>query len=106
MIQAFRDSNQRSQPAREPAIAIVERSVRHMVIFRLGFAVVISDNSSGERSVAPFQTRNVAIHREIFAVLVMALVADGMYNVVQQRSCFQNDTGVARKMMQRLKLVE
>jgi len=106
MIQAFRDSNQRSQPAREPAIAIVERSVRDVVILRLGFAVVIPDNSSGERSVAPFKTRNVAIHREIFAVLVMALVADGMSNVVQQRSCFQNDPGIARKMMQRLQLIK
>src|SRR5258708_36096107 len=101
MIQAFRDSNQRSQPAREPAIAIVERSVRHMVIFRLGFAVVIPDNSGGERSVAPFKTRNVTIHREIFAVLVMALLADGMSNVVQQRSFFQNDPGRARKKMPR-----
>ena len=90
MIETFGDSNQRSQPARQPAITIVERSVRDVVIFRLGFAVVIPDNSSGERSVAPFKTRNVAIHRE------MALVADGVSNVVQQRCRFQNDPGVSR----------
>src|SRR6266478_10192193 len=76
------------------------------MILRLGFAVVITHNGRSERSVAPLQPGNIAVHGEIFAVLVMALMADGMSNVVQQRRRFQYDPGVTGKMVQRLQLIE
>jgi hypothetical protein len=62
VVQAFRDANQRGQPAGKSAIAVVECAVRNVMAFRLGFAIVVTDDGSRERAVAPIQSRYVAIH--------------------------------------------
>ncbi len=71
-----------------------------------GFAIVIAREGGDDGTVASVKTRNVAVEREIFAVLVMALMADGVADVVEQRAGFEQHAGLRRQVMHRLQTIE
>ena len=48
-----------------------------------GFAVVVADGSGDDAAIVSVEARNVAIEGEIFAVFVMAAMADHVADVVQ-----------------------
>ena len=53
-----------------------------------------------------YAIKNVAVHGQILAVLMMTLVADGVSDVVKQLGSFKNHPRFAGKMMQRLQLIK
>ena len=77
-----------------------------MVGVRSGLAVVVADDGGNDATVATVEARDVAVERKIFAVLVMAAVADAMAQIVKKRGGFELDTRLNGKMVQRLKLIE
>ena len=85
VIESFGDTEDGSEAARHALIQIGQRGIRNVMAGRLRFAVVITHQGSDDGTVAPFQARNVTIQRQIFAVLVMPVMADGVADVVKQR---------------------
>lgn len=77
-----------------------------MVGVRSGLAVVVADDGGDDATVATVEARDVAVERKIFAVLVMAAVADAVPDVVEQGSCFELHTGLRRQVVQRLQVIE
>src|SRR5262249_55989545 len=77
-----------------------------MIIRGFCFAIVITHNGGDETAIAAVETRNVAVEREVFAVLVVTLVAHGMADVVKQGCGFQKHARFRWKMMNWLQLVE
>src|SRR5271163_194415 len=71
-----------------------------------GLPVVITDNRSHNRAVAPFEAGNIAVHHQILAMLVMPAMADHVPYVVQKRASFQQHPRLCRQMMYGLQLVE
>ena len=59
-----------------------------MVGVRSGLAVVVADDGGNDATVATVEARDVAVERKIFAVLVMAAVADAMAQIVKKRGGF------------------
>ena len=70
------------------------------------FSIVITDGGSNDAAIMSVESLDVAVEREIFAVLVMTAVAHHMANVVEHCRGFQQNAGVRRQVMHGLQLVE
>src|SRR5215468_2335535 len=77
-----------------------------MIVGRFCFAIVVTHDGGHETTFAAIEAGDVTIEGEIFAVLVMTFVTDGVTDVVKQRSGFQEHARFGRKMMNRLQLIE
>ena len=77
-----------------------------MVPVGFGLAIVIADDGGNDIAVSAFQTGNVAIQGQVFAVFVVPAVADAMAQVVKKGPGFELDTCLNREMVQRLELVK
>src|SRR5208337_129718 len=106
VVEAFGDTQNRGQAARGALVVVVERGVSGMVAGRLRLAVVIAHDRANHAAVAALQAGNVAIQRKVFAVLVVAAMADAMPHVVQQRAGFELHTRLLRQVVHGLKLIE
>src|SRR5690349_3876923 len=106
MIESFGDAQNRGQPARGALIAIVQRGICSVIAGRIRFAVVIAHSGGDDGALASFESGNVSVHREIFAVLVMAFVTDGVADVMEQSSSFEEHARFRRKMVHGLQLIE
>ena len=106
VVEPFGDSKDACETTRDAAIAVTERGVGRMMGGGLGFSVVIADKRSDEGAIAVGKARDVAVERQIFAVFVVATVADGVADVMEERSRFEKRTRLRRKMVNRLELVE
>src|SRR5260221_6874580 len=62
MIEAFSDTDERSQAASQAAVAVIQRTVSNVVVLGLGFAAVIAHDGGGERAIAAFESWNGAVH--------------------------------------------
>ena len=106
MIEPFGDSEYRRKPACKALIGIVQRAVGRMIAGGFGLAVVVTNGSGDDVSLAAIEPGDVAIQRKIFAVLVMAFVADGVAYVMKQCSRFKQHARISRKVMHRLQLIK
>ncbi len=77
-----------------------------MVTIGFGLAVVIADDGSDDIAVSAFQTGNVAIQGQVFAVFVVAAMADAMTRIVKESPGFELDSRLNGKMVQRLELIK
>src|ERR1700688_3491288 len=77
-----------------------------MVAGRVRLSIVITDERGHHRAAPAFQTWNISIQREIFAVLVVPAVADHVPSVVEERSRFQEHARFRGQMMNRLQLIK
>jgi len=89
MIQSFRDAKNGSQPADHALIVVTQRGVRRMMPGRLRLAIVIANHRRDDGAISALETYDVSVERKIFAVLVMAAVADHVANIVKQRTGFE-----------------
>src|ERR1700692_423605 len=71
-----------------------------------GFTVVIADQRSDDGAITASETGNIAIQRQIFAVLVVTVMADGMADVMQEGAGLQQHAILRGKMMHRLQSIE
>ena len=71
-----------------------------------GLSVVIADGGGDDAAVVAVEALDVPIEREIFAVFVVAAMADHVPDVVQHRGGFEQNARVRRQMMHGLKLIE
>src|SRR5271168_88063 len=62
MVESFRDPQNSGKPASNALVVVVQRRIRHVMSGRLGLAVVITDQRGHDGAVAPFHSRNVAVH--------------------------------------------
>src|SRR6202011_2565677 len=58
------------------------------------------------RAVAALKPWNISIEREVFAVLVVAAMADHVAGIVEQRAGFEQDARFRGQMVNRLQLVK
>src|ERR1700730_12830012 len=72
----------------------------------LRFAVVIAHDGGDDGAVTAKETGNVAVQRQIFSVLVVTVVADGVADVMQKGASFKQHAVLRGKMMYGLQMVE
>src|ERR1700688_3938951 len=72
----------------------------------LRFAVVIAHEGSDDGAIASRETGDVAVQRQILAMLVMAVMADGVADIMQKGASFQQHTVLSGEMMRGLQTVE
>src|SRR5579859_5055088 len=106
MVEPFGDAKNGSEAGCEALVGIIERAVSRMITGRFCFAIVVTHDGGNETAVAAIESSDVAIEGQIFAMFVMAFVADCVTNVVKQRGRFEKDARFGRKMMNRLQLIE
>lgn len=73
-----------------------------MVPVGRGFAVVVAHDGADEIAIAAFESRDIAVKSEVFAVFVMAAVADAMTDVVEKGAGFELNAGLRRQVVDRL----
>ena len=73
-----------------------------MVPVGRGFAVVVAHDGADEIAIAAFESRDIAVKSEVFAVFVMAAVADAMTDVVEKGPGFELNAGLRRQVVDRL----
>ncbi len=106
MIEGFGDAKNGSQAASHALIGVIQRRIRDVMAGRIGFAIVVAHQGGNDSAVAPRETRNVAIEREVFAVFMVAAVADHVAGIVEQSAGFEQDTRFGGQMVNRLQLVK
>jgi hypothetical protein len=106
MVEPFRNAKNRREAAGKALIGIVERAVRRMITGWIGFTIVVTHDGGDEIAVAAVEPGNIAIEGQIFAVLVMAAIADGVSDIVKQGGGFKEYARFSGKMMDRLELIE
>ena len=106
MIEAFGDTENRSEAVSEAFVGIIQRAVRRMITRRFCLSIMVTNGGGDQIAVAAIESGDVAVERQIFAVLVMPAIADGVADVMKQRGGFEQDARFGRQMMNRLKLIE
>jgi len=106
MIQRFGNSQDRGETPRNSLVAVIERGIGEVVPRGLRFSIVVAHQRGDDRAIAAFQAGNIAVEHKIFAVLVMAAMADHVPGVMHERAGFQQNARLCRKMVDGLKLVE
>ena len=106
MIEALGNAQDGRNPAHDALVGVVQGGVSRMVGVWGGLAIVIANDSGNDSAVAPVEPGNIAVKGEIFAVLVMAAVADAVTDVVEQGPGFELHARLRRQMVQRLQVVE
>jgi hypothetical protein len=106
VIESLGNADERGEAAGDALVVIVECRVGGVMAGRLGLAIVIADNSGDKVAIAGFESGDVAIESEVFAVLVVATVADAVTDIVEERTGFQMDAGLWGQVVNRLKLIE
>src|SRR5437868_5751209 len=72
----------------------------------VGFAIVITNQGGDDGPLAALETWNVSMQGQVFAVLVVPAMTDGMADIMEQRPSFEEDARLARKMMDWLERVK
>jgi hypothetical protein len=106
VVEALGNANERGKTACDAFVAIVEDGVGGMVSIGSGFAVVIAHDGADEVAISALESRDIAVEGEVFAVFVMRAVADAVTNVVEECACFELNTPLRWKMVNRLQLIE
>lgn len=106
VIEALGNTYKRGEAAGDALVVVVERRVGRVVASRLRLAIVVTHNGSDQVAIASFQSRDVPIEGEVFAVFVVRPMADAVTDIVEKRSGFQLDAGLRRKMVNGLELIE
>jgi hypothetical protein len=106
VVESLSDANERGEAAGDALVGIVEDGVGGMVSVGRGLAVVIAHDSANEVAIAAFKSRNIAVESEVFAVFVMATVADTVTDVVEEGSGFELNAGLRGKVVNGLELIE
>ena len=106
MVEALSDTENRSEAASKAFVGIIQRAVRRMITRRFCLSIMVTNGGGDKISVAAIEPGNVAVECQIFAVLVMAAIADGVADVMEQRGGFKQDARFGRQMMHGLKLIE
>ena len=83
MIEAFGDTENRSKAAGEAFVGIVQHAIRRMITRRFCLSIVVTNGGGDQIAVTSGESGNVAIERQIFAVLVVAAIAHGVADVVK-----------------------
>jgi len=91
MVQALGDAENRSEPACDAFVGVAQRGVRGVMASRFGLAVVIANQRGDDRAIAAFETGDVPIQRQVFAVLVVSAMADAVTGIVEQRASFEQN---------------
>jgi len=73
---------------------------------RFGFAIVIADEGGHDSAIASGEAGHVSIEGQVFAVLVMAVMADGVADVMEEGPGFKEDAVLGGKMMHRLQAIK
>lgn len=73
-----------------------------MVTVGGGFAVVIANDSADKAAIAALESRDIAVKSEIFAVFVMAAVADTMADIVEESASFELNASLRGQMVKGL----
>lgn len=100
MVEAFGDTQDGGEAANDAFVGIIEPGIGRVIGIRRGLAVVIADDGGNDVAVTALKARDVAIEREILAMLVVAAVADAVPDVVKQRAGFEQHAGLGRQVMQ------
>ena len=100
MIEAFGDTENRSEAASKALVGIIQRAVRRMITRRFCLSIVVTNGGGDQIAVAAIESGNVAVERQIFAVLVMAAIADSVADVMEQRGGFEQDARFGRQMLE------
>ena len=99
VIEALGDAEDGGEAACDALVAVVESGVGGVIGVGRGFAIVIADDGGDDIAVAAFEAGDVAVEREIFAVLVVAAMGDAMADVVKERAGFELDASLCGKMV-------
>ena len=102
MVKSFGDAQDGSQASGYALVQIGQRRVGYVMAGRLGLAIVIAHQRGHHRAVPTGKAGNVPVQREIFAVLVMPVMADGVTNVVKQSAGFEKHARLRGQVMRRL----
>jgi hypothetical protein len=84
MIERFRDAKNGRKPANHALIVVIQRSIRDVMAGGIRFPIMVTDHRGHHSTVSALQTRNVSIERKVFAMLVVAAMADHVTNIVEQ----------------------
>src|ERR1700758_3884385 len=106
MIERFRDAQNGREAARDSLVTVVKGGVGRVMPGRLGLAIVIAGQRGDDGAVAPLEPGDVAVQHKVFAVLVMSTMADHVPGIMHERSCFEKNSRLRRKMMYGLEQIE
>ena len=77
-----------------------------MMACRFRFAIVIPDDRTDDVAVAPVESRDISVERQIFTVLVVAAVTDAMTNIMEKRAGLKLHARLWGQMVDGLKLIK
>ena len=106
VIETFGDAKDGGESADDALVIVVEGGIGGVIGVGRGLAIVIANDGGDDVAVAAFEARDVAIEGEIFAVFVVAAMADAMTDVVEERTSFEFDASLRREVVERLEMIE
>jgi len=106
VIEAFGDAEDSGEATHDAFVVVVEGGIGGVIGVGGGLAIVIANDSGDDVAVAALKGRDVAIEGEVFAMFVVAAMADAMANVMKERAGFEFDASLRREVMERLQVIE
>ncbi len=106
MIQAFGNTHDGGEAAGDAFIGIAKDGIGQMMAVGLGFAIVIAHHRGDQGAVAAIESGNVAVQRQILAMLMVAAMTDTVTDVVKQRASFELHPRLNGQVVYGLELVE
>jgi hypothetical protein len=89
MIERFGDAKNGSEAASHALVAVTQRRIRCVMAGWIGLAIVIADQRGHNGTIAARKTRNISVERQVFAVFMVAPMADHVAGIVEKRACFE-----------------
>jgi hypothetical protein len=99
MVEALGDADQRGEAACDALVVIVENRIGRMVSVGGGLAIVIAHDCADEVAIAALESRDIAVESEVFAMLVMATVADAVTDIMEEGAGFELNAGLRGQMV-------
>src|SRR6516164_9728213 len=106
VVETFGDTDNRGETAGDALVIAVQGRVSGMMAGGFGLAIVVAHDGANDVAIAPFEARDVAVERQVFAVLVVAPVADAMANVMEKGAGLKLHAGLGWQVVNGLKLIK
>src|SRR5215467_6461265 len=106
MVKRFSNSQNCGKPSQDGLVCVVQGGISRVMSGGFRLTVVIAHEAGDDGPFAAFQSANITVHRQVFAVLVMAAMADHVPGIVKQSPGFQEHARLWRQAMYWLQLVK
>src|ERR1700740_2651161 len=99
MIEGLRDSQDRRKSPCDALVRIAQRRIGGMMPRWFRLSIVIAHQCRRDSAVAPFETRDIAVQRQVLPMLMMSAMTDHVSGIVQERPRLQQHSRMRQHMM-------